>query len=72
MTAYGMQSQCYATNTPATSSYSQYTYNKAGFAAGITEANMQDSYKAYLATLDESTLKELNAKWDALAASVAH
>ncbi len=71
MTDYGMQNQCYATNTSATSSYSQYTYNKAGVTVGVTEANMQASYKAYLASLDESSIKELNAKWDEVAASVA-
>jgi hypothetical protein len=71
MTAYGLQNQCYATNTPTTTSYSQYAYNKAGFAAGVTEDNMQDSYKAYLATLDEGSIKELNAKWDAIVATVS-
>lgn len=71
MTSYGMQNQCYATNTPGTQSYSQYTSNKAGFAAGISEQNMQDSYKAYLATLDAQSINELNTKWDSIAASVA-
>jgi hypothetical protein len=71
MTNYGLQNQCYATGTQNANSYSQYTYTRTGYAKAVSEEAKQESYKAYLASLEPAALSELNAQWDALAASVA-
>lgn len=73
LTPQGRQYQCYsvttAGTTPATTSYTRYTYSKTGLTSKVSETEMQASYEAYLSTLSADQKEDLSAQWTDLASS---